>query len=678
MHDAPRAQLQAWYPPASGAAFQPEEEALLDSVVQQIGGAIERMQAAEKVQRLSNLYEMLSATNHAVVHSPDQETLLTSLYDALITHGKFPMMFIALTDTGGMPLRLHRTHGILAEHLPLLTGVLESPESPFNQVLAGLAQGEIAVHGIPDTPDPWLDYLHQESIQERAVVPLMREGQLMGVFGLYTRGLATFDADEIRLLTTMASDLSFAFTNLANTKRLAETQHLVALSERRFSEVFDASPLPMLIFSISTRALRACNRALQQWLGYTPDDIATLTLWAEHVYADPEMRHQLMTDWENALPQSQSGQTVESPELGLRCKDGTERIARGTMTVVGDEIIIVWTDLTDIRQSERVLQESEQRFRNMIEQTISGIYVHRQGRFIYVNPRYCEIVGWPASELLGRDALHFTPPKHREHIRQVWAQLEAGERNVRYTTQIRHKDGDLIELGLNASIITWSDGQPATIVMAQNITERKRAEAQIARYVRQLEGAMQGTLQAISNMVELRDPYTAGHDRRVGLIAGAIAREMGWDAARCKNMELVGLVHDIGKIAVPAEILSKPGRLNPLEMELIKGHAQAGYDILKDVEFAAPVAEIIRQHHERMDGSGYPRGLKGDEILPEARVLAVADVVESMAAYRPYRPALGLDVALAEIDQNRGRLYDAEVAEAMVRLVREKNYQLPQ
>lgn len=687
VHGAPRAQLQAWYPPAAcaaGAAFLPEEEALLDSVVQQIGSAIERMQAAEKVQRLSNLYEMLSATNHAVVHSHDRETLLASLYDALIAHGTFPMLFIALTDTGGVPLRLHRTHGISAEHLPLLTGVLENPQSTFNRVLAGLAQGGVTVHSIPatptDKPDPWLDYLHVAGIQERAVVPLICEGRLLGALGLYARGLTTFDADEMRLLTEMASDLSFAFNSLASGQRLTQAEQQVQISEHRFSEVFDGSPLPMLIYSIGTRKLRACNRALQQWLGYASEDIATLTLWAEHVYADPEMRRQLMAHWESVLPQSQSGQTVESPELSLRCKDGSERTARGTMTVVGDEAIIAWTDLTEIRQNEQVLRESEQRFRNMIEQTISGIYVRRDGRFIYVNPRYCEIIGWPAEELLGQDVLAFTTsdPNNLERIRAAWARLDAGERNVAYSVPLRRKDGRLVELGLNATVITWDDGQPATIVMAQDITERKHTEEQIARYVHQLEGAMQGTLQAISNMVELRDPYTAGHERRVGLIAGAIAREMGWDAARCKNLELVGLVHDIGKIAVPAEILSKPGRLSPLELELVKCHAQAGYDILKDVEFAAPVAEIIRQHHERMDGSGYPRGLQGTEILPEARVLAVADVVESMAAHRPYRPALGLEMALAEIDNNRGRLYDPDVADAIVRLVRQKNYRLPE
>ena len=139
----------------------------------------------------------------------------------------------------------------------------------------------------------------------------------------------------------------------------------------------------------------------------------------------------------------------------------------------------------------------------------------------------------------------------------------------------------------------------------------------------------------------------------------------------------MGLVHDIGKIAVPSKILTKPTRLSKVEMELMKGHAQAGYDILKDVPFPAPVAEIIRQHHERMDGSGYPQGLMGDQILPEARILAVADVLESMSSHRPYRPAVGMEAALAEVENNKGRLYDAEVVDAAVKLITERGYVLP-
>ena len=188
---------------------------------------------------------------------------------------------------------------------------------------------------------------------------------------------------------------------------------------------------------------------------------------------------------------------------------------------------------------------------------------------------------------------------------------------------------------------------------------------------------MKGTLSAVANMVEMRDPYTAGHERRVGLIARDIALEMGWSEERAKSLELIGLVHDIGKIAIPAEILVKPSRLSRLEMELVKGHVDAGYEILKNIPFPLPVADIIRQHHERIDGSGYPQGLKDKEILPEAKILAVADVIESMATHRPYRPALGLNVALEEIQTESGKKYDPEVARAVTHMIKDKSYKLP-
>jgi len=224
----------------------------------------------------------------------------------------------------------------------------------------------------------------------------------------------------------------------------------------------------------------------------------------------------------------------------------------------------------------------------------------------------------------------------------------------------------------------YVDGEiHGAVTVWRDITELKKAADDIAAYAGQLEGAMRGTLLAISNMVEARDPYTAGHERRVGIIAADIAREMGWSEQKCKELELIGLVHDIGKIGMPAEILSKPSKLSVLEYEIVKAHAEKGYEILKGVEFPMPVAEIIRQHHERMNGSGYPQNLKGDQILPEARILAVADVLESMASHRPYRPALGMDAALDELMKNRGTLYDPDVVDALLRLVQEKGYQLP-
>lgn len=185
------------------------------------------------------------------------------------------------------------------------------------------------------------------------------------------------------------------------------------------------------------------------------------------------------------------------------------------------------------------------------------------------------------------------------------------------------------------------------------------------------------TVEALARMLEMRDRYTSLHQKRVASLASAIAEEMGLPARRVKGVRLGALIHDIGKIYVPMEILARPGQLLPAELELMRAHAQVGYDIVESVQFPWPVAEIILQHHERMDGSGYPRGLRADQIVQEARIVAVADVVEAMATFRPYRPALGLPVALAEIEAESGVLYDRAVVEACLVLFREKHFELP-
>ena len=187
---------------------------------------------------------------------------------------------------------------------------------------------------------------------------------------------------------------------------------------------------------------------------------------------------------------------------------------------------------------------------------------------------------------------------------------------------------------------------------------------------------LKDTVHAIATIVEMRDPYTAGHQQRVAALAKAIAIEMKLSADDIEAIEIGGIVHDVGKIKIPAEILSKPGKINDIEYSLIKLHPQAGYDILKGIDFPWPIAQMVLQHHERLDGSGYPHGLKGDEILLGARILSVADVVEAISSHRPYRPSLGIEAALAEITQFRDVYFDPQVVDACLSLFRKKNYQL--
>jgi putative nucleotidyltransferase with HDIG domain len=198
----------------------------------------------------------------------------------------------------------------------------------------------------------------------------------------------------------------------------------------------------------------------------------------------------------------------------------------------------------------------------------------------------------------------------------------------------------------------------------------------LQRSMEKLEGAMEGIVSAIALTVETRDPYTAGHQRRVADLAVAIAVEAGMGSDQVEALRMAAIIHDLGKISVPAEILSKPSRLTANEFNLIKEHPQVGYDILKDIDFPWPVARIVYQHHEKMDGSGYPLGLMGDHLLPASRVLTVADVVEAMASHRPYRPGLGIAKALEEIESQAGRLYDPDAAQACLRLFRNRGFVL--
>ena len=208
-----------------------------------------------------------------------------------------------------------------------------------------------------------------------------------------------------------------------------------------------------------------------------------------------------------------------------------------------------------------------------------------------------------------------------------------------------------------------------------NIRERNRAEEELRDSLKKLRTAMESIVGALVLAIEKKDPYTSGHQKRVATFAGAIAKEMGLPQDQIDGVRMAAMIHDIGKNAIPGQILSKPAKLGKLEMEMIKEHPQLGYDILKGIEFPWPVAQMVLQHHERIDGSGYPQGLLGDAIYLGAKILGVADVVEAMASHRPYRASLGLDKAMEEISKNSGILYDPDVVDAGLKLIREKGFE---
>lgn len=307
-------------------------------------------------------------------------------------------------------------------------------------------------------------------------------------------------------------------------------------------------------------------------------------------------------------------------------------------------------------QAQKALAESEERLRTIITREADGVIVLDEDYSVqFLNPAAKRLFGRDEAEIIGKD---FGFPVVTTETTEI---------------NIIRPDASIAVAEMRVVETFWG-GTPAYVVSIHDISERQLLETERKQSLEQRQAALVQTIRAIALAVEKRDPYTAGHQQRVAQLAGRIAGQLGLDEDRIEGIQLGGMIHDLGKIYIPSEILNRPGRLEPAEFEFIKTHPRVGYDIIKDIEFPWPVAEMVVQHHEMLDGSGYPKGLKGDEIILEARILTVADIVEAMSSHRPYRPALGIEAALGEIKKRRGSSLDAEVVDACVRVVEEKGF----
>jgi len=327
------------------------------------------------------------------------------------------------------------------------------------------------------------------------------------------------------------------------------------------------------------------------------------------------------------------------------------------------------------RELGRAFQESEKRYRALFEGSRDAIFITSEGNdFIEVNQASLDLLGYARAELmkLRPGEIFQTPGDFRKIDREIRDRGYIKDCEVAFL----RSDGKGVTCLISSTERLASDGsirEYQTIV--KDITRQKHDQQKLENTLEMLRKNLNGVIKLVARVVEKRDPYTAGHQRRVTDLARTIAQEMNLSGTQVDAIRIAGSIHDIGKILIPSEILNKPGNLSAIEMSLLKAHSRIGYDTLKEIEWPYPVPEIVLQHHERMDGSGYPQGLVGHDILIEARILAVADVVESMNSHRPYRPALGVQAALEEISRGEGSLYDADVVGACLRLFREKGFQ---
>jgi PAS domain S-box-containing protein/putative nucleotidyltransferase with HDIG domain len=419
--------------------------------------------------------------------------------------------------------------------------------------------------------------------------------------------------------------------------------------------------------------------SVEKLLGYKPQEFLGRPVSDLSLVIAPESFEQAMDDIASIF----KGETISARIYRFIAKDGTALYGEVSGSPVIREgrvirVISVARDISDRKRAEEKVRESEKKYRELYDFLPIPVYeMDLESNLTSANRAIYETFGGTEGDLeKGFKAWQLLSPEEIEKSRENIQKLLRGEKVEGTEYSLKRLDGSVFPAIVISSVIR-SHGQPVGLRGAiVDITARRQAEGKLQQMLDRLNKAVSATVQVMASAVEVRDPYTSGHQVRTADLARAISREMRLSPDQRDAVRMAASIHDIGKLSVPAEILSKPTKLTDIEFALIKEHSQRGFEILKNVESPWPLAEIVYQHHERMDGSGYPRNLKGKDILVEARILAVADVVEAMASHRPYRASLGIEEALKEIESHRGILYDPDVVEACLKLFREQDYHL--
>jgi PAS domain S-box-containing protein len=461
--------------------------------------------------------------------------------------------------------------------------------------------------------------------------------------------------------------------------QLKEALEALGISEENFRRSLDDSPLGVRVVTAKGETIYG-NKVLLDIYGYlNVEELNKIPLkerYTPQSYAEFQIR-------KKARERGDFGPSEY--EINIVRKNGEIR----HLQVLRKEVLwngikkfqVIYQDITERKRAEEVLQIERDRAQQYLD--IAGVILVSLApdlTITLINKKGCELLGYGQEELVGKNWFDLIlPEREREKIKAMFARLLGGELELleQVVNNVVMRSGEERMVSWHNTVVRDSAGNiVGTLSSGEDITRRMQTEEELKRTLESLRKAFGATIQVLVSAVEARDPYTSGHQIRSADLARAIATEMGLSQEKVDGIRMAGSIHDIGKLSVPAEILSKPTKLTSIEFSLIQEHSLRGYEMLKDVESPWPLAQIVYQHHERMNGSGYPRNLKGDEILMDARIMAVADVVEAMASHRPYRPALGLDAALEEIEKNKGILYDNAVADVCLRLFRKRGYKL--
>jgi len=601
-------------------------------------------QAADKSAGLSDLFEsvhniigtVMPAGNFYIARYDDEEDLISFPY------------FVDEEDTPPAPKKPGKglTEYVIRTGKPLLC------DEATDRDLRG--RGEVEVVGAPSAI--WLG------------VPLIVDGKTTGAMVVqHYSDPNAYGGAELRML-------EFVSSQVARSIERKRAEEALRGSEQRLSLHIQKTPLAVIEWDTQFRVLQ-WNDAAEHIFGFPAAD----AMGQHAAFIVPE-RYKDHVDqvWAELMAnkggERSTNENVTKDGRTIFCEWYNTSLINSRGQVIGAASLV--QDVTERKRAEDALRDSEELHRRLVA-AIPDMIIRTDlaGNIVFANEIAMRLSGFPGVEgLVGRNVFSFVAPEDLEkavRTSKVMFEKKIGPQEI----GLVFKGRPGVKFEIDGAVLRDQGGAPYGVVyLCRDITERKQAESSLREGLIKLRTTLKASIDALASAIEMRDPYTAGHQERVTRLARAIALEMGLDKERVEAIEIAGVIHDIGKLYVPAEILSKPTKLSDLEYSMIKMHAQVGYTILSKIDFPWPIAQIVHQHHEAINGSGYPQGLAGKDILLEAKILCVADVVEAMSSHRPYRPALGIKAALAEITQKQGILYDREVVDACLKLFREKNF----
>lgn len=596
---------------------------------------------------------------------------------------------------GPGPSRLQSMLDALQHSENFLNSVIEhSPHAMWISDSDGtLIKTNQALRNLLNTTDEELvgkyNVLQDNIVEEQGFMPLVRD-----VFakGSIARFKLKYDSSQLKSIQLQRSayvildvtispiiDADGRITN-AVIQHIDITEREMALdalkaSQKRYDLLSEHTTDTVWLMDMNLKVIYH-SPSVEKLRGFTAEEIKEMPL-EQHV--SPESLKIVSEVVLTEIPKVQADpeyNPVLTLELEYTRKDGGTVWTENKFSVVRDEnnnlvgILGEARDITERRQTTAALRESEELYRSLFENMLNGfayckmIFEHGQPRdftYLAVNKAFekqtglKDITGKKVSEAI--PGIYETDP----HIFEIYGRVALTGIPEQFETYVS-------ALKMWFSVSVYSPRKEYFVAVFDVITERKIAEEKLLKSYESLKKTLNDAINTMVKIVELRDPYTAGHQQNVAALATAIAGEMKLESDRIDQVRMAAVIHDIGKMYIPTDILSKPGKLTYIEYDLIKTHPKYGYDIVIGMDFPAVVAQAILQHHERLDGSGYPGKLRGEDIILEARILVVADVVEAMASHRPYRSAMGIEKALEEISMNRGKLYDPVVADACMEL----------